>query len=1306
MIGVVLLSGIPPAGERTGISASAILVADPGGLPQDRAGSSSPHGTDVEVAPAFVPSLAVSPAGQAPPETPLEVEVGLAMPNASALAGFLSAVNAPGSPLYHRFLTVGELVQRFGPSPTAVGAAQAYFERFGLSVRASPDHLLLTVSGSSARIGEAFGTSIEVYRGAAGHWFLSHPTPATLPAVAPWSGVYGLGNVTPLVPAVRSTFPPRALVTPSAGCLGTGGLLLPCQIWQAYNMTSLVTTGTNGSGERIAVVDPYSSSEPQPQLASDLALFAAQNSLGANPVNFVYPDTTSRNLNASTNAAWNVEDALDLEWARASAPGATIDMTFSPDAGAGLYDAIDWLVAHQATDVISMSWGEPDVGAFNPYATPCTSACNASTDGSYGILSPVLAFAAAEGISLFAASGDCGSADGTAGISTNYPSSDPDVTGVGGTTLGANMTGVYLSETAWSGNGSGASAPGCVNQGGSGGGYSPFPRPVWQSGLPSGEDFRGVPDVAIDGGTGVTLVLDGLDTGVYGTSLSTVVWAGIAALADQYAGRSLGLLNPSLYAIASGGRYAVDFHDIVGGNNGAYSAGAGWDAVTGIGSPRVDTLVVDLGHGAAVSSSTLRTFLYASPRYGPAPLTVRFHVEPSGGSGAYPLEGVAFDDGTASFASGGYVTHTFTSSGVHAAVAYVADSDANYTASPPIAIVVGGGTRLSVDLSVSSATPARGASVTFSASVAGGVGPYEYRFAFGDGTYLENSSASTAVHSYGVRGSFCAEVTVSDSGVPVNGGASNRVAVGVAGATAPDCANDSIPLVVTPTPGADVRDAPADFSNLAPGLFSVSGGSVSTGGLPPSIEASATDPYVAACGCAIFRSPGVYAVHVNVSDSENEEANASANVTVAPPLVGEFTATKTYGVAPLTVVFRANASGGYEADAASTLWTFGDGRGDVGTSVSATYATPGYYVATGQLSDRGHGNASEAFLIDVQDAGTAPSSPPVYLTANVTPAVAVPLGSSVSLRASLVDENGTPLSSLVRWQLGTSFGGYEPDLNWTYSAPLPSPDNGTLNASVLAVGPIGSSATGPTVSQASFRFAGFSASEPGGFEPRVDALEFLSTGGPAQGTPPLEWNGTGIVQGPGFTSIWWKLETGVAVTGPVAQFAFPAGIYTVVATANDSWGDSATELFPVAALEPLTPGASLSATGGDAPLTVEFRADGSGGLGPQYEYRWSFGDGGAAETADGNHTFASAGKYLVTVNVTDALGDWSRTNWTVTVTVAGSEWVPAIILGVGVTVGAIAALIVTTHRRRTSSGGTASAIPSPRREGPGERPGA
>jgi subtilase family serine protease len=173
-------------------------------------------------------------------------------------------------------------------------------------------------------------------------------------------------------------------------------------------------------------------------------------------------------------------------------------------------------------------------------------------------------------------------------LSASTPASDPNVTGVGGTRLLADGTGAYLSETAWN-----------TASGASGGGFSTiYRRPGYQATAHDNKKSRGVPDLAYnaDGTTGYLAVWNGRGGLVHGTSAGAPQWAGIAALADQAAGHRLGALNQRLYRIAKSDAYGSAFHDITTGNNtfggiAGYSAGPGWDPVTGLGSPQVATLV-------------------------------------------------------------------------------------------------------------------------------------------------------------------------------------------------------------------------------------------------------------------------------------------------------------------------------------------------------------------------------------------------------------------------------------------------------------------------------------------------------------------------------------------------------------------------------------------------------------------------------------------------------------------------------------------------------------------------------------------
>jgi hypothetical protein len=224
--------------------------------------------------------------------------------------------------------------------------------------------------------------------------------------------------------------------------------------------------------------------------------------------------------------------------------------------------------------------------------------------------------AATHHVTVVAASGDIGvvgepcSIKGLTGAFTpvkgvSLPASDPLVPAAGGTSLNAShKTGAYLSETAW---GLPYSDPGSTFQASGGGHGHLFARPGYQDGVPDIGATRGVPDVAADtsGHTGMALAISEGAGKTYirnsgGTSATAPLWAGLIALANQYAGRRLGFVNPTLYRIAHTPLYHQAFHDITTGTNTVtfppktitgYQAAPGWDPTTGPGSPNAQVLI-------------------------------------------------------------------------------------------------------------------------------------------------------------------------------------------------------------------------------------------------------------------------------------------------------------------------------------------------------------------------------------------------------------------------------------------------------------------------------------------------------------------------------------------------------------------------------------------------------------------------------------------------------------------------------------------------------------------------------------------
>lgn len=399
----------------------------------------------------------------------------------------------------------------------------------------------------------------------------------------------------------------------------------PYQMRHAYGTDKLIANGFDGRGKTIVIVDAFQS----PNIVAELNTFNAYyglanlNGLGNPPIATLGTFTqvapnglTPFDPNDDDMLGWAEEITLDVEWAHAIAPGANITLVLSKsDDDADILSATKYAVDHNLGDVISQSFGENEK-CMDP-------ALEAQQH-------QVFADATAKNITLFASSGDSGSGElGCGGLelikAASTPAVDPLVTAVGGTTLKAaryciaalgcepatHLTpGTYQSEAVWNEPLIGAG----------GGGFSLlYPLPAFQNGIVSGKQ-RGEPDVSYDAAVlhGVLTYLDipGIGQGFAifgGTSAGSPQWAALIAIADQKAGLNLGLMNPALYQIAqSHPLYAASFFDITTGNNSflgvpGFTAGTGWDAATGLGSPNNAQLIDNLIQIVTTSSNIQAT---------------------------------------------------------------------------------------------------------------------------------------------------------------------------------------------------------------------------------------------------------------------------------------------------------------------------------------------------------------------------------------------------------------------------------------------------------------------------------------------------------------------------------------------------------------------------------------------------------------------------------------------------------------------------------------------------------------------------
>jgi hypothetical protein len=397
-------------------------------------------------------------------------------------------------------------------------------------------------------------------------------------------------NLCPLIESLEARRLFSALAFPQAEVLAAVGASspygrTPAQIRKSYGVDSVDFNGVvgDGSGQTIALIDAYDnpsmvSSSNSNFVNSDLHRFDVQFGL-PDPPSFIKVNQSGSTNYPAFDAGWAGEIALDVEWAHAIAPGANILLVEASSATlANLNSAVSWAKDQPGVTAISMSYNGPE------------SPTESSRDSFF--TTP----AGHAGITFFAAAGD----EGSAGSSQTY---SPNVVAVGGTTLNqADSSGTYGGETAWSLSGGGISQ------------YERKPAYQYLVTTPS-STMRTVPDVAADADTtsGVA-VFDTSDAGVgsapqwfeyAGTSLAAPIWAGVVSIANQ--GRALRGLDsldgptqtlPRLYSLSS-----FDFHDITSGNNGGFSAGPGYDAVTGRGSPVGNVLIPDLA-GAVTLSGT------------------------------------------------------------------------------------------------------------------------------------------------------------------------------------------------------------------------------------------------------------------------------------------------------------------------------------------------------------------------------------------------------------------------------------------------------------------------------------------------------------------------------------------------------------------------------------------------------------------------------------------------------------------------------------------------------------------------------
>jgi uncharacterized protein (TIGR03437 family) len=557
----------------------------------------------------------------------------------AALEGLLNELQKPGSPSYHRWLTPEQFAERFGVSQNDAQAIKTWLEQQGFQVDGvARGRNWVTFSGSVAQMERTFRTEIHRYQADGEEHIAAAVEPSIPEAFAPVvKGFVGLDDFLPRPSGIQ--------LRPLFDARGGNHYLVPDDLATIYDIAPLYSAGIDGTGQSIAIVG-----------ASDIDLenlrtFRATVGLPPNDPQIIFagPDPGTTGAMGEAN--------LDLEWAGAIAPNATIFYVEASNVSVAELFAVDQNVAPVISASYFFSCEQEQTGIGPLFWRAVAQQANA------------------QGITWVNSSGDAGAAAcdanfseplATKGPAVRFPASIPEITAVGGTEFAEDSAGywnnfndpglgsalTYIPEVAWNDslaiNGLGAS----------GGGASVlFGKPAWQAGPGVPDDNRrDLPDIAMaaspqhDGYLVCANQRCFYVTG--GTSASAPVFAGILALVSHYlttngiaSAPGLGNVNPTLYRLAQ--TSSSVFHDIVSGDNivpcaagtpgcdsgsFGYSAGPGYDMATGLGSVDAYSLAAQWNTQAAPTVLSLTASSTSIAETGV--VTVTATVQAAGGPAA------------------------------------------------------------------------------------------------------------------------------------------------------------------------------------------------------------------------------------------------------------------------------------------------------------------------------------------------------------------------------------------------------------------------------------------------------------------------------------------------------------------------------------------------------------------------------------------------------------------------------------------------------------------------------------------------
>ncbi|RDS85376.1 S53 family peptidase [Dyella psychrodurans] len=605
--------------------------------------------------------------GAAPANQMVHVTLVLKLRNQAALENFIKQTVTPGNPNYQQFLTTSQFAAQYGATDDAIARVQSVLKQQGISSEVLPSHLAIRTSGSLSQYNRLFQTSVHNYVSREnGHSFHKPTSSPQIPsAIADVVDVAsGLSNELTYRPhhisssaftSLGTQLPKTHALASSTGgsngnptATGVPGEYTVGDVANFYDINPLYKHGVVGKGSTVAIVT-LSNFYP-----ADAETYWSDIGLATKPnrITQVHVD------GGGAIDGGSGETSIDVEQSGGIAPFANILVYDAPNAGNGYVDAFAQAVSDNIADSISTSWGLPEI--FNFAALNVAGASNTDTSdaGDLRAFHAIFLEAAAQGQSLFAASGDSGAydtvrdlgagtapGDYTAPLTVDSPASDPFITAAGGTTtpysyaFGTGPTESISQESVWGwdyiqnyfNTYIGPNVINLFSVGGGGGVSVYWHKPFYQdftSGvrrsepkqslvyndpsagpttllqLPSHFSGRNVPDVALnaDPETGYIYVSTydgGLNAGEGGTSFVAPQLNGITALLRQSTGHRIGLWNPQIYAIQNFfgyGRFSA-FNSVRAGDNWFYYGAPHYNPGAGIGSLDVTNLDVFLRSG-------------------------------------------------------------------------------------------------------------------------------------------------------------------------------------------------------------------------------------------------------------------------------------------------------------------------------------------------------------------------------------------------------------------------------------------------------------------------------------------------------------------------------------------------------------------------------------------------------------------------------------------------------------------------------------------------------------------------------------